>query len=189
MRFPDDRTALQASKPANTDPMAKDDLPPEAKAKKEFPTVVVPARNPIEEPPTKNAKAPPKRDGDAPAKKDAAAPVQDDSKEDGRTKQFPKGVAHDFGKQPHGAVTKFSFPIKNTDGDPVKFSSVRASCGCVKANISTPVLQSNGQAELVVSVDTSRFVGRKTYAIFVTTESINGRVTETRFTVTAESPK
>jgi RNA polymerase sigma factor (sigma-70 family) len=184
-----DKAASPASNLANADPMAKNDLPPEAKAKKEFPTVAVPAKNPIEEPSTKDAEAPAKRDGDRPAKKDAAASAKDDSKEDGRTKQFPKGVAHDFGKQPHGAVTKFGFPIKNTEGDPVKFSSVRASCGCVKANMSTPVLQANGQAELVVSVDTSRFVGRKTYAIFVTTESINGRVTETRFTVTAESQK
>src|SRR5215218_8047475 len=63
-------------------------------------------------------------------------------------KLFSNELTHDFGVVPRGAQLKHSFKITNIYKVPLEITDVRVSCGCLKAEPSSKVIQPNETATL-----------------------------------------
>lgn len=83
-------------------------------------------------------------------------------------KLFGGNTIHDFGVVPRGSQHKYTFKMFNIYKVPLEISDVRVSCGCVKADLSTKVLQPNEMGQVNISMDARMFSGPKTVRVFVT---------------------
>jgi hypothetical protein len=102
-------------------------------------------------------------------------------------RMFPDGKSHDFGKIQRGTFAKHAFRIVNTSDAPIRVGAISISMGSLTAYATKSEIQPNEQAEIEITVDTRRFVGERTQALFVTLEMGNKRYTEARFWVKANS--
>ena len=76
-------------------------------------------------------------------------------------------TTHDFGRAAQGAPVSHTYPFHNAGGLDLTIDNVRASCACTVTTPSSRVLHPGDDATIVVSLDTSRDVGRKTRTISV----------------------
>jgi hypothetical protein len=83
-------------------------------------------------------------------------------------KLFGAELTHDFGVVPRGAQLKHSFKFTNIYKVPLDITEVRVSCGCVKAEPSTKLLQPNETATLSINMDGRQFAGSKTVRVYIT---------------------
>lgn len=79
---------------------------------------------------------------------------------------FPETMK-DFGVVPRGPMLKHYFTVKNTTGQNLQLGSVRVSCGCVTANLTSQNLAPGQSAALYATMDTRRFLGDKLVTIYV----------------------
>lgn len=101
---------------------------------------------------------------------------------------FPDGLSHDFGKVERGTPLTHTFRIVNTYKMPMRVEEVRASMSSLRINSTRLEIQPGEETELVVSVDTNRFVGARTQAFFVTLV-VDGHPKTVRFWVAAFSQR
>jgi hypothetical protein len=80
---------------------------------------------------------------------------------------FLDGLSKDFGAVPHGKQLSHSFPITNTHEVPITIAYLQPSCGCLKAVVGKRDLQPRESSEIIVSMDTRRFVGPGTQNVRV----------------------
>lgn len=73
----------------------------------------------------------------------------------------------DLGKVTGPAPVRATFPLRNTGDAPLEIQDLRASCGCIAALLSTPVLQPGEQGEVAVSLDPTRVSDRRTKIVTV----------------------
>ena len=109
-----------------------------------------------------------------------------DDEGDKKVNRFPDGLDHDFGKVARGTYAKHAFRIANISDSPVEIL-VRTSPGAVKVRASKAKLEPKEVGKLLVVVETSRFVGSKTVAIFLTMRKGGGPVEDFRFSITCDS--
>lgn len=83
-------------------------------------------------------------------------------------KMFGGDLVHDFGVVARGSQLKYSFKMTNIWKVPLEITDVKVSCGCLKAEPSTRVLQPNETAMLNIHMDGKQFSGPKTIRIHVT---------------------
>jgi hypothetical protein len=83
-------------------------------------------------------------------------------------KMFGSDMTHDFGVVARGAQLKYSFKMTNIWKEPLQITEVKVSCGCLKAEPSTKLLQPSETATLHISMDGRQFAGPKTIKIYVT---------------------
>jgi len=83
-------------------------------------------------------------------------------------KLFGNELTHDFGVVPRGAQLKHTFKITNIYKVPLEITEVRVSCGCLKAEPSTKILQPTESATLNINMDGRQFTGAKTIRIYLT---------------------
>lgn len=95
--------------------------------------------------------------------------------------QFEK-TTHEFGKIPAGSDGSYTFSFTNTSAEPVKLSSVKASCGCTTPSWSQESIPSGAKGQIQVSYDTKR-VGPFTKSITVLYE---GAINPTYLYITGE---
>lgn len=74
----------------------------------------------------------------------------------------------DFGVVKPNEKPTHLFTIKNEGDEDLLIEKVRASCGCVKASISTKQIKSGKSAELKVTFDTTGYTGKVAKDIFIT---------------------
>jgi RNA polymerase sigma factor (sigma-70 family) len=79
---------------------------------------------------------------------------------------FPH-LEHDFGTVARGTQLRHRFPMKNTGKVPIEITNVRHSAGCVTASVSAHILAPGQEEWLDVTLDASRFLGKKTVTIHV----------------------
>lgn len=75
--------------------------------------------------------------------------------------------SHDFGVVARGAETVHRVKIKNLYKQPIQISSVTTSCSCTQAEIEKRTLGSLEEAELIISIDTKRFMRQKNTTVTV----------------------
>lgn len=68
---------------------------------------------------------------------------------------------HDFGVVARGAEAVHRFPLENLYVEDVHIASVRSTCGCTKPEVTKPLLKTYEQGEIVATLDTRSFTGRK----------------------------
>ncbi|HMP79370.1 MAG TPA: DUF1573 domain-containing protein [Pirellulaceae bacterium] len=66
---------------------------------------------------------------------------------------------HDFGVVPKASAQRHTFQFTNTLDSDLMLSGVRASCGCIKPKVLTPVVKPGENAELLIEFDTKNFDG------------------------------
>jgi hypothetical protein len=76
-------------------------------------------------------------------------------------------TTHDFGVVARGAKVEHRFTIENIYEEDAHIASVESSCGCTTPKLSRNLLKTWEKAELVVSIDTRGFLGRKDATIKV----------------------
>jgi len=86
--------------------------------------------------------------------------VSDASGQEWAEKMF-KERTHDFGAVPRGAVVEHRFKVENIYLEDMHIVDIRSSCGCTAARVEKPNLKTYDQAEIVASLDTRNFLGRK----------------------------
>lgn len=84
---------------------------------------------------------------------------------------------HDFGSVPTGSQQEHVFEFTNTTGAPLNLISVKASCGCTKPTIVTPLVQPGAIAMVKAKFDTMKFQGEKAATVTVGVNKI-GSFTE-----------
>ena len=98
---------------------------------------------------------------------------------------FPESV-FDFGKVEQGAQVNHLFRFTNQGGKDLRIESVKTSCGCTAAVISSEVIAPGQEGTISATFDTSRFSGEKAKSISVysndpaqpvTTLTLQGEVT------------
>jgi hypothetical protein len=80
----------------------------------------------------------------------------------------PPVIVHNFGEVPHGTVCTHRFSITNIYDVPMQVTEVRKSCTCLDFVPLTRILQPNETAELVVTMNTGKFVGFNAQTFYVT---------------------
>ena len=76
--------------------------------------------------------------------------------------QFEFGPRHhDFGAVPTASKQEYVFEFKNTLDQAIQLLNVRASCGCTKPKILTPVVPPGETAKVLAKYDTLAFRGAK----------------------------
>ncbi|HRY30419.1 MAG TPA: DUF1573 domain-containing protein, partial [Elusimicrobiota bacterium] len=66
---------------------------------------------------------------------------------------------YDFGVLVEGSTAAFSFPFKNTGGDPLEILAVAASCGCTAAAPADRVVGPGKKSEIRVVYDSHNRLG------------------------------
>lgn len=84
--------------------------------------------------------------------------------------QLLDSVSKDFGSVPRGTLLTHQFKLANASNQPLHVASVRTSCTCISANLAKHELAPGESTALVVSVDTSKFLGPKTFTVYVTVD-------------------
>jgi len=77
-------------------------------------------------------------------------------------------TSHDFGVVARGAQIEHRFPLENIYLEDVRIKSVRSTCGCTVAEPTKTLLKTHQKAEIVATLDTRRFSGRKDATLTVT---------------------
>jgi hypothetical protein len=85
-----------------------------------------------------------------------------------RQQSAPPVITHNFGEVPHGTLCVHKFPITNIYDTPMEITEVRKSCTCLDYVPVTRVLKPNESAELIVTMNTAKFVGHNSQTFFVT---------------------
>jgi Protein of unknown function (DUF1573) len=101
----------------------------------------------------------------------AGPPVRQDDK------MFPDGRTYDFGKVKRGTPVKFTLRFVNTSDVTLEVSSVKVHMGPMNARMAKWILQPQEVGTVEVTVDTTRFVGRKTMLLWLETK--HGEVSQT----------
>jgi hypothetical protein len=83
---------------------------------------------------------------------------------------FPDGRTYDFGTVKMGAPVKFTLRFANTSDLTLEVSSVRVNMGPLSARMAKWRLQPQEVGAVEVTVDTTRFVGRKTMSLRLDTK-------------------
>jgi hypothetical protein len=83
-------------------------------------------------------------------------------------KLFGGTTTHDFGVVARGSQLTHTFKMTNIYKVPLEITDVRVSCGCLKAEPSTKLLQPNETAILNIHMDARQFTGAKTIRIYLT---------------------
>ena len=81
--------------------------------------------------------------------------------QDGWAKKMFDHTSHDFGTVATGAKVEHTFTVENKYEEDMHISNVHTSCGCTATKISKRVLKTWEKAEIVATVDTRGFFGRK----------------------------
>jgi hypothetical protein len=89
---------------------------------------------------------------------------------------------HDFGTVPHGAKLHHDFVVTNTYTVPIQITDIRTSMGVCTMVADKQILQPNEKAILRVRMDTSLFVGKRTFCLYV---SFGPNFAQARLVVTA----
>jgi hypothetical protein len=76
-------------------------------------------------------------------------------------------TTHDFGRAVLGVPVSYTFVFRNAGGLDLTIDNVRASCACTVTMPAPRVLHPDDDGTIVVSLDTSRDVGRKARTITV----------------------
>jgi hypothetical protein len=76
-------------------------------------------------------------------------------------------LSMDLGACPPGALIKTRFKMTNPWSVPLDITDVRVSCGCVTTRLTHTTLQPGETGYLAVTMDSSRFTGEKSVAIYV----------------------
>ena len=99
----------------------------------------------------------------------AGPPVRHDDK------IFPDGRTYDFGKVKMGTPVKFTLRFVNTSDVTLEVSSVKVNMGPLNARMAEWILQPQEVGTVEVTVDTTRFIGRKTMVLWLETrqEKVN----------------
>ena len=77
-------------------------------------------------------------------------------------------TSHDFGAVARAAKVEHRFRIENIFVENVHIASARSSCGCTKAEVTKQLLKTWETAEVVATIDTRDFLGRRDATITVT---------------------
>jgi hypothetical protein len=77
--------------------------------------------------------------------------------------------AHDFGTVEQGELVQHRFALSNDGAEELRIDAIDAPCGCTAAVASTLTLPPGGTADLNVTFDTTRFVGRKKKTVSIST--------------------
>jgi Protein of unknown function (DUF1573) len=83
-------------------------------------------------------------------------------------KMFGADLVHDFGIVARGAQLKYSFKMTNIWKEPLHITELKVSCGCLRADPTTKVLQPGETGTLHIHMDAKQFQGPKTIKIYVT---------------------
>ncbi len=70
-------------------------------------------------------------------------------------------TSHDFGVVARGAKMEHRFTLENIYEEDVRIASIRSTCGCTATEISKRHLKTWDKAEIVATLDTRNFLGRK----------------------------
>lgn len=70
-------------------------------------------------------------------------------------------TSHDFGVVARGAKAEHRFTLENIYEEDVRIASIRSTCGCTATEISKRHLATWEKAEIVATLDTRSFLGRK----------------------------
>lgn len=76
-------------------------------------------------------------------------------------------TTHDFGAVARGAKVEHRFIVENTYEEDAHIQSVSSSCGCSTPQVNRQTLKTWEKAEILVTVDTRGFLGRKDATITV----------------------
>lgn len=76
-------------------------------------------------------------------------------------------TSHDFGVVARGAKMEHRFTLENVYEEDVRIASVRSTCGCTATEISRRHLKTWETSEVVATLDTRNFLGRKDSTITV----------------------
>ncbi|NMC21845.1 MAG: DUF1573 domain-containing protein [Thermogutta sp.] len=77
-------------------------------------------------------------------------------------------TSHDFGMVARGAKVEHVFTLKNLYVEDVHIAGVRTSCGCTQPRLTKDTLKTYETAQIIATVDTRAFLGRKDATITVT---------------------
>ena len=80
----------------------------------------------------------------------------------------PENNSHLFGVVPSFSKQEHVFEFENTFDYPLHLVNVRASCGCTKPSILTPVVQPGEFAKVMAKYDTKNFRGKKKATVSLT---------------------
>lgn len=80
---------------------------------------------------------------------------------------FDNHTTHDFGVVARGAKVEHRFVVENIYEEDAHIKSVSSSCGCSTPQVSRQLLKTWEKAEILVTVDTRGFLGRKDATIRV----------------------
>ncbi|WP_460182711.1 DUF1573 domain-containing protein [Thermopirellula anaerolimosa] len=75
---------------------------------------------------------------------------------------------HDFGMVARGAKVEHVFTLKNLYVEDVHIANVRTSCGCTQPRFTKDTLKTYETGQIIATVDTRAFMGRKDATITVT---------------------
>ena len=76
-------------------------------------------------------------------------------------------TTHDFGVVARGAKVEHRFVVENSYEEDAHIKSVSSSCGCSTPQVTKQLLKTWEKAEIVVTLDTRGFLGRKDATITV----------------------
>ena len=82
-------------------------------------------------------------------------------------KMFNK-TKHDFGVVARGADAQYRFTVKNIYKETIHISEVKTTCGCSAAKPTKRTLKTYETCEIVVTMDTKKFIRRKDSNLIVT---------------------
>ena len=77
-------------------------------------------------------------------------------------------IIQDFGVVAGGAQLQAKLKMTNIYKVPLEITKIDVSCGCVKAEPETKILQPNQSTDLVINMDGTRFAGHKEVSVSVT---------------------
>ena len=83
-------------------------------------------------------------------------------------KLFKDEITHDFGIVARGAQLYHRFAITNIYAVPLEITNVRVSCGCVAGKPVPNILKPRESGYVEVTMDASKFNGKKEVTVFVT---------------------
>ena len=77
-------------------------------------------------------------------------------------------TTHDFGTVARGAKVEHTFTLENKYEEDIRIAAIRSTCGCAAVKISKRLLKTWEKSEILVTMDTRSFSGRKDSTLMVT---------------------
>lgn len=90
---------------------------------------------------------------------------------------------HDFGYVKQGEILKYTFTLKNTGKDSLKFENMIIACDCLKADLNKKQIEPGESAGLTLSFNTNGLAGKQVKTVTLITD---GFPPNKKFTLTAE---